>query len=173
MSVNYCESERERAWACVCVCVCVCLCVCVWVCVCVVALVIQHAMHMHHILICGLSDSNLFSTLSHKRDDFRKTLFNINSLFWVSLQLLSETFLILKRNERDMIINVHRSSRNVPVSHVRNLWNLAFLNRFPKNTPILNFMKIRLVGAKFFHADERTNRHDETNSLLSKFCERA
>jgi len=32
-------------------------------------------------------------------------------------------------------------------------------------------MKIRLVGAKFFHADERTDRHDEANSLFSQFCE--
>jgi len=32
-----------------------------------VALVIQHAMHMRHIAICGLPHSTIFSTLSHKR----------------------------------------------------------------------------------------------------------
>ena len=30
-----------------------------------------------------------------------------------SLQFLSEIFLIARRNERDIIINVHQSSRNV------------------------------------------------------------
>jgi len=34
-------------------------------------------------------------------------------VFRFSLQLLSETFLILRRNEYDITINVHRSSRKV------------------------------------------------------------
>ena len=37
-----------------------------------VALGIQHAMRMHHIVICDLSGSTIFSTLSYKRHDFRK-----------------------------------------------------------------------------------------------------
>jgi len=39
---------------------------------------------------------------------------HINSMFWFSLQLSSQTFLILRRIERD-IINVHSSSCNVPL----------------------------------------------------------
>jgi len=35
------------------------------------ALGIRHAMRMRHKVICGLSDSKYFSTLSHKRHDFR------------------------------------------------------------------------------------------------------
>jgi hypothetical protein len=38
---------------------------------------------------------------------------------------------------------------------------------------VSNFMKIRPVGAEMFHADGRTDRHDETNSRFSQFCERA
>ena len=34
-------------------------------------------------------------------------------------------------------------------------------------------MKIRPVGAELFHADERTDRHDETNSRFSQFYESA
>jgi len=38
---------------------------------------------------------------------------------------------------------------------------------------ILNFMKIRQVIAELFHADTRIDRHDETNSRFSQFCEAA
>jgi hypothetical protein len=39
-----------------------------------VALIIQHAMHMRHIVICGLSGSTVFfrNGISHKRHDFPK-----------------------------------------------------------------------------------------------------
>jgi len=34
-------------------------------------------------------------------------------------------------------------------------------------------MKLHPVGAKLFHADGRTDLHDEANSRFSQFCERA
>jgi len=47
------------------------------------------------------------STLSHKRLDFRKNIYiyfvNIKFVFRFSLQSLSETFVILRSNKRDMI----------------------------------------------------------------------
>jgi hypothetical protein len=46
------------------------------------------------------------------------------------------------------------------------------LGRFSKNTEMQSFMKIRLVVAKFFHADGQTDRYDEANSRFSQFCER-
>jgi len=47
-----------------------------------VGLVIQHAMRMRHIVICGLPHSTVFSTLSHKRHDFRqKKLLNSKFVF--------------------------------------------------------------------------------------------
>ena len=49
-----------------------------------------------------------FSALSHKRHDFRKKKFNEHKMcfdFFYNF-FLSETFLILGRNERDMIKNV-------------------------------------------------------------------
>jgi hypothetical protein len=71
-----------------------------------VALVIQHAKRMHRI-ICGLSTLALNGTI------FGKKLLNID-VFCFPIQLLSETFLIHRKTERH-IINVHRSSRKVPV----------------------------------------------------------
>jgi len=34
-------------------------------------------------------------------------------------------------------------------------------------------MKIRPVGVELFREDRRTDRHDESNSPFSQFCERA
>ena len=50
---------------------------------------------------------------------FLKKLLNIKCVFWFSLQLLPETFLILRRNERDMMKNVHWSSCEVHFILVR------------------------------------------------------
>jgi len=36
-----------------------------------------------------------------------------------------------------------------------------------------NFMKIRPVGADLFHADGRTDRHEEANSRFCQVCKRA
>jgi len=65
-------------------------------------------LRMRHIVICELPRLTvIFSTLSHKRDDFRKKLLNTKCVLWFSLQLLSEIFLILRRTKRDMIKNVY------------------------------------------------------------------
>ena len=50
---------------------------------------------------------------------FGKKLRNTKCVFWFSLQRLSETFLIPRRIERDMIKNVYRPSCKVPVIVVR------------------------------------------------------
>jgi hypothetical protein len=110
-----------------------------------VALVIQHAKRMRRTILSSLACPALpyFSTLSHKRHDFRKQLLNIKCVFLFSLQILSETFLILRRIQRDIIINVHRSSCQVPL-----LLSDFNVDRFSKNTQILYFIKTRPVGAK-------------------------
>jgi hypothetical protein len=50
---------------------------------------------------------------------------------------------------------------------------LAFSKQFLKNSGISNFMKIRPVGAEFFHADGRTDRQDKAHSSFSQLCESA
>ena len=88
---------------------------------------------------------------------FGKTLLNIKCLFWLYLQYLSETFLLLRIIEKDVIVNVHTSLCKVPVILVSIAWSLNFLNRFSKNTQISNFMKIRPVVAQSFHVDGQTD----------------
>ena len=63
-----------------------------------------------------------FSTLSHKRHDFRgkKKLLSVKFVFWFFLQLWSYTFFSLRRIEQDVIVNVqYRSLRKLPVILVR------------------------------------------------------
>jgi hypothetical protein len=50
---------------------------------------------------------------------FEKKVIQHKIVFWFSLQLLTGTFLILRRNERDMIKNVHCYAGKVPFILVR------------------------------------------------------
>ena len=47
---------------------------------------------------------------------FGKKLLNIKCVSWFSVQLLFKTFLILRRDEPDSIISVHKTSSEVPVT---------------------------------------------------------
>jgi hypothetical protein len=87
-----------------------------------VALVIQHETRMRCIILSSVACLAVpyFSTFSYKRHDFRgESYWTQNCVFWFSLQLLSQIFLILRRIEPHIIINVHRSSCKVPVILVR------------------------------------------------------
>ena len=98
----------------------------------------------------------------------RKKLMNTRCVFRFSLQLLSETFLILRRTERDMIKNVYLSSCKVPVILVTQYWNLNFLDKFSRNAQISNSVQISRVRAELFHADRQTDRRtDMTNSIVA------
>jgi hypothetical protein len=112
-----------------------CVCVRVWVgmlaricvcgypsasaCVCAsarVALLSRHVTRMRHIvsLVAPLIPQYLY-TFSHKRRDFqKKKLLNIKRVFLFSLQLLFEVFFVLRRIQRDIVINVKTSSCKVP-----------------------------------------------------------
>jgi hypothetical protein len=71
------------------------------------ALVILNAMCMGHIVIYGLSDPAVFSTLSYQKYDFRKKLLlNITQVSWYFPRPVSDIFFILKKNKQD-IKNVH------------------------------------------------------------------
>ena len=77
-----------------------------------VALIIQHVKRMRRTILPSVACLELayFSIYLINGKIFGKKLLNTKCVFWFSLQLLSETFLILRRNERDMISNVYGSS---------------------------------------------------------------
>jgi hypothetical protein len=60
-----------------------------------------------------------FSTLSHKGYDFQVKVFEHRMCVLIFSTVLCETFLNLRRVQRDVIVNVHRSSCKVPVILVR------------------------------------------------------
>jgi hypothetical protein len=61
-----------------------------------------------------------FYILPHKWHDFwKEKLLNKMYVFRLSLQLLSEAFLVIGRIQPDIIINVRRSSCEVPVILVK------------------------------------------------------
>jgi len=89
--------------------------------------------------------------------EFSKKKLYIKCVFWLSLHVLFETFLILRRNEWDVVINAYWSSCKVTVIQIGFDWNLNIFCRSSKNTRISNFLKIRSVGAELFYRDRRTD----------------
>ena len=96
---------------------------------------------MRYDVVCGLLDCTnfLFSTFCISGTIFLEVIEH-KSASRFSLQRLSETFLILRRVERD-IKSVYWSSCKVPI--IQN-----FLDIFSKNGQISKFLKIRSVGAE-------------------------
>jgi hypothetical protein len=81
-----------------------------------VGLVIQHAQREHHIVFCSVAYwlYHIPSRFLMKRKDFLFKVFE-QSVFHFCLQILSESFLILKIIQED-IINVHVSLHLVSVT---------------------------------------------------------
>jgi hypothetical protein len=122
------------------------VCVCVCVCVCVSVRAVNRAHRRVQVRarvwpcsssmqrVCAILNCHLWLLWHHRV--FRhyvingtvfggeKKLLNTKCVFWFSAQLLSETFLILRRTWGDTVINVKRSSCKVPVILVRFQWNL-------------------------------------------------
>jgi hypothetical protein len=113
---------------------CVCVCVCVCVCSLKYPAYSAHAPYCHlcahapychlcaHASYCHLWTLRLYHIFPHYLINgtiFEIMLLNIKCVFWFSLQLLSEIFLVLRRSERDMIISVYWSSCRQPVILIR------------------------------------------------------
>ena len=98
------------------------------------------------------------STLSHKDAIFGKILLNIKCVLWFSLQVLSETFLILRRVKQNVITNVYwyvTYRYYCPI-----LRKLEFYRNIFKNAQKSNFTKALLVGAELFYEEGTKDRRD-------------
>jgi hypothetical protein len=98
-------------------------------------------------------DLPYFPTYLLNGTNFGKTLLNTKCVFIFCVQPFSETFLILRRIQRNIIINVHRSSCKVTAILVAFSSDLNFLDRVSKNIQKSNFMKTHPLGVELFHAD--------------------
>jgi len=126
--------------------------------------------HLDSYIICDLwsavlqpqvisySGLNYFSTLSLNRHNFLKKHFLSQN---VCFDFLYNIF-IIRKVDRELIKNIHKSSCQTAVFLVRFKRNLNFSDRRLKNiqVPIL---------IKFVQCDRRTDRHDEANSCFSQF----
>jgi hypothetical protein len=87
--------------------------------------------HAPHYYLWPAHLYHIFNHLIHSTI-FGKKLLNIKCVFWFSLQLLSEIFLIPRRILWHTTTNLHWSSRNLSIILVKFYWNLNFLGTFTK-----------------------------------------
>jgi hypothetical protein len=121
-------------------------------------------MRVHHMVSCGRSSCAIFFHILINSTIFEnEKLLNVKWVLWFSLQAMYETFLILRRNERDMIKNVlflmwifHCSC---PI-----LMNLEFFDRFSKIIQI-KFRENASIDSRGFPCG-RTDRHNEAYGLF-------
>jgi len=132
--------------------------------------VTQHAKHVGSIILSSVACLAVpyLSTLSHKRHDFReKKLLYIKCVFWVSLQFLSETFLILRGIQGDVIKNVYRSSSKVPVILVGPYPNLNFLDIFSKKYSNIEFHENPSHGSRVVSCRQTDGQTDMTKIIVA------
>jgi hypothetical protein len=97
---------------------------------------------------------------------FVKSHWTQKCVFWLSLQHLTETFLILRRTELNWIQNVYRYSCKVPFIVIRFKWKSNFLADFRK----IPQYQMSLKFAQWKHScSMRTDRRTDMTKLIVTF----
>jgi hypothetical protein len=152
--------------------------------VCVYNLRFRRAMCRPNIVICGLFRSIIFFHINGTIFEYIYIyiyieyiyieyiyILNIKCVFWFSVQFLSEIFLILRRTERDIFKNINWSSCKSNGCSCKIINNFEYSRRIFEKYSNINFIKLGPGEAELFHADRRTDRHDEGKNRFSQFCE--
>jgi hypothetical protein len=153
---------------------CVCVCVCVFVCsfsypACkahapcyIVSHWLSGATTYFHNFLHYLTDGTIFGRKKRK-------LSNLKWVFWFSQQLLSEILIILRRIQRDIILNVLRYLGTVAVILVTLKWRLNFLNWLSKKYLNITLHENPSTGSTVVPCG-RTDIHGELVRRFSQFC---
>jgi hypothetical protein len=124
------------------------------------------------IVYCHMWPVWLYHILPHDRLNgtiFRKKVIEHKMCFWFSIQLLSEKFLILRRNQWATITNVHKSSCKVPIilSDFNETWVVSkdFWKILKHQISWQSIQWEQSCSMWTYRQKERhTNRHDKANS---------
>jgi hypothetical protein len=125
-----------------------------WVCVCSCRYPAFKAHAPYCIVVCGLSGCTIFfpNCLINGMIFGRKVM-NTKCVFWFRLQLLSETFLILRSVQRDTFKNVYWSSCEVPVILVKILMQLEFPKQIFEKASNIKFHESAFSGSRAVHCE--------------------
>jgi len=81
-----------------------------------------------------------------------------------------KNFSTIRKNEREIIINVHRSSGKVLVILCKILMKLEISRwNIEKHAKTISFLKIGRVGAELFHAGGRAHGRTDMTKLIVTF----
>jgi hypothetical protein len=102
---------------------------------------------------------------------FRKKLLNVKCVFWYFLQILTKTFLTLRRVQRYIITIVKKPSLKYSLflSYFTETW--IFSTNFRIKAQISNFNQWEMSFSMQtdWRTDKRTERHDDAKSGFSQF----
>ena len=138
-----------------------------WVCVCN----LRYPVCSAHAPYCYLWPARLYTVFPHyliNDTNFEKKALNTKCVFWFSLQLASETFLILRRTERDMIKYAYWFSCTVPLFLLYFNKYFIYSLEFRKKTNI-NFYENPWSGSRVFPCGRMGRRTDITKVIVDFF----